>query len=459
VSAAARPIPLTHSRILQAYAAKTPGSARLFARAKQLFPDGVTHVGRYLQPHPLYVSRAAGPRKWDVDGNEYVDYFGGHGALLLGHNHPAVMEAVTAQLARGTHYGASHDLEIEWAELIREMVPSAERVRFTSSGTEATLLAIRLARAATGRPVVIRITGHFHGWHDQVAFGPAGAPGILQQTPAGVLLCPPGDLDAVREACESRHDIAAVILEPTGATFGQIPVTPQHLTELRAITARHGIVLIFDEVITGFRCSPGGAQAYYKVTPDLTTLAKIVAGGFPGAALAGRADLLSWLEHRSHSEKVQAPPVLHQGTFNAAPLSAAAGIATLRLIRDTDVIARANRAAAALRTGMNRILRARGVPWCVYGEFSGFHIFPNTSGTPVAPEDIYAGRVPWPRLKGAAPVELLQKIRAGFLARGVDVIGWPGGVVSAVHGELEVDRTVAAFEGLLGDLAAEGELH
>ncbi len=456
--AATRRVPLAQSRILQSYAEKTPGSARLFARAKGLFPDGITHVGRYLQPHPLYVARAAGPRKWDVDGNEYVDYFGGHGALLLGHNHPAVMEAVTAQLARGTHYGASHELEIEWAELIRQMVPSAERVRFTSSGTEATLLALRLARAATGRPMVLRITGHFHGWHDQVAAGPDGAPGVLPETAGRNLFCPPGEAATIRQICESRDDIAAVILEPTGASFGQIPLDPRVLPELREVTARRGMVLIFDEVITGFRCSPGGAQAHYQVTPDMTTLAKIVAGGFPGAALVGRADLLNLLEYRPNGDKLQPPAVLHQGTFNGSPISAAAGLATLRLLRDGELIARANHTAATIRSGMNRLLQQRGLPWCVYGEFSGFHIFPNSTGGAVSPADIYEGRVPSTRLKGATPVELLQKIRAGFLSGGVDLVGWPGGVVSAVHGEAEVDRTLTAFENLLGALAAEGDL-
>jgi glutamate-1-semialdehyde 2,1-aminomutase len=160
---AVRPVPLSDSRILREYAEKTPGSRALHNRAKAVLPDGVTHVGRFLEPHPIYVERAAGSRKVDVDGNEYVDYLGGHGALLLGHNHPTVVEAVTAQAAKGSHYGACHALELQWAEQVQRMIPSAERVRFTVTGTEATHLALRVARAFTGKPKIIRFAGHFHG--------------------------------------------------------------------------------------------------------------------------------------------------------------------------------------------------------------------------------------------------------------------------------------------------------
>ncbi|HZT31078.1 MAG TPA: aminotransferase class III-fold pyridoxal phosphate-dependent enzyme [Bryobacteraceae bacterium] len=443
------------SRILQAYAEKTPASARLFERAAGLFPGGVTHVGRYLRPHPLFTARASGSRKWDVDGNEYVDYFGGHGALILGHSHPAVVAAVTEQVAKGMHYGSSHELEVEWAELIRQMIPSAERVRFTLSGTEATMLALRVARAYKGKPMVVRFLSHFHGWQDHVAFGAEVPPGILPEVAGRVLLCPPGDIAAFRRLCESRHDIAAVILEPTGATFGQVPLNGQFLRDLREATKEHGVLLIFDEVISGFRCSPGGAQQFYQVTPDLTTLGKIIAGGMPGAALAGRADVLGVMEHRVTGQGLRLPDVAHQGTHNAAPPSAAAGIATLRLVRDTDVIEAANRTAAEIRREMNGVLRRKGMAWCVYGEFSAFHIYPNLERVPVTPEDIHQGRLPWSKLKGATPMELLQKIRAGFLLNGVDLMGWPGGLVSGVHNRRDVDHTVAAFEKLLDLLAAE----
>ncbi len=411
-------------------------------------------MGRYLEPHPPYVERAAGSRKWDADGNEYVDYFGGHGALLLGHNHPAVIEAVTAQLPNGVHYGASHELEVEWAELVHEMIPSAERVRFTNTGTEATLLALRVARAFTGRNKIIRFAGHFHGWHDHVCFPAGGAPGIIPGIVEQTLIVEPNDTDRVDDLLASRDDIAALILEPTGATFGQIPTGGAVLRRLREATARHGVLLIFDEVISGFRCSPGGAQQFYGVTPDLTTLAKIVAGGFPGAALAGRGDVLGVLNYRHENGRIQPPPVVHQGTYNAGPISAAAGLATLRQIRDHGPVDRANETAAAIRLGMNEAIRRRGLGWCAYGLFSSFHLYCGNA----SPEEIYAGKVPWRHLKGSLRPELAHKIRTGMLLHGVDIVGWPGGVVSAVHNEEDVRRTTNAFEATLEMLQAEGDV-
>ena len=442
------------STILRAYAGKTPRSRDLHERAKKLLSNGVTHVGRYLEPHPVYVEHAAGSHKWDVDGNEYVDYFGGHGALLLGHNHPAVVEAVTAQLPKGVHYGASHELEIEWAELIHELIPSAERIRFTNTGTEATLLALRVARAFSGKHKIIRFAGHFHGWHDHVCFPPGGARGILPGIVEDTLIVEPNDTARVDELLRSRGDVAALILEPTGATFGQIPTGGEVLHRLREATARHGVLLIFDEVISGFRCSRGGAQQLYGVTPDLTTLAKIVAGGYPGAALAGRAAVLSVLDYWHESGRLQPPPVLHQGTYNAGPISAAAGIATLRQIREQDVVDRAIRTAAAIREGMNAAIQRRGLPWCVYGLFSDFHVYCGDA----SPDDIYAGKVSWRLLKGHIRPELAHKVRTGTLLHGVDIVGWPGGVVSAVHTEDDVLRTTAAFEATLEMLQAEGEV-
>ena len=450
---ATQTVPLTESKILRAYADKTPRSQALHEWAKALLPNGVTHVGRYLEPHPVYIERAAGARKWDVDGNEYVDYFGGHGALILGHNHPAVVEAVMAQIPKGAHYGASHALEVEWAEIIHQLIPSAERVRFTISGTEATHLALRLARAFTGKSKIIRFASHFHGWHDHVCFPPGGAPGIPSGIVEDMLIVTPNDTARVEELLSVHDDIAALILEPTGASFGQVPTGGDVLRRLRELTARHGVLLIFDEVISGFRCSSGGAQQFYKVTPDLTTLAKIIAGGYPGAALVGRADILSLLDYRQEGGCIQPPSVLHQGTYNAGPVSAAAGIATLKQIRDTDALERANRTAAAIRDGINKAI-GRGRPgWCAYGLFSDFHLYHGNS----TPEDIYAGKVPWQQLKGAISTDLVHKMRTGFLLHGVDITGWPGGVVSAAHTEEDVRRTVDAFEATLEMLAAEGD--
>ena len=264
----------------------------------------------------------------------------------------------------------------------------------------------------------------------------------------------PNDLQQVEHWLASHDDIAALILEPTGATFGQIPTSGETLRRLRKLTTRHGVLLIFDEVISGFRCSPGGAQQFYGVTPDLTTLAKILAGGYPGAALAGRTDVLGVLDYRWHEDTLQSPLVAHQGTYNAAPVSAVAGIATLEEVRRSDAIERAARTAAAIRDGINNAIRRRSLRWCCYGQFSDFHLYRGNE----SPEEIYAGKASWQALKGGLPLDLVNKIRAGFLLHGVDVASWPGGFTSAAHTDDDVARTVAAFESMFDMLAAEGAL-
>ncbi|MGC2203108.1 MAG: aminotransferase class III-fold pyridoxal phosphate-dependent enzyme, partial [Stellaceae bacterium] len=269
----------TNSPIIAAYRAATPGSAAASEKASRLFPSGVTHDSRYIEPYGVYIARAQGPRKWDVDGNCYVDYFGGHGALLLGHCHPKIVEAVKRQIDRGTHFGASHETEIAWAEWVLKLVPSAERVRFTSSGTEATLMAVRLARAFTGKSKLIRFKHHFHGWHDHMTSGYAShfdgspTPGVLSGVAGGLLLAEQNDAAGLARLLEENDDVAAAIIEPTGAHGAQLPIDPPFLNALRELTRQLGVVLIFDEVVTGFRVSPGGAQARYGIRPDLTTLA------------------------------------------------------------------------------------------------------------------------------------------------------------------------------------------
>ena len=452
------------SPAVQAYVDRTPGSAALYERARGVLPSGITHDTRHLKPYPLAVSRADGSRKWDVDGNEYVDYFGGHGALLLGHNHPAIVEAVQSQLSKGSHYGASHELEVQWAELVTRLIPSAEKVRFTGSGTEASLLGLRVARAFTGKSRILRFVSHFHGWHDSVAFAASAGydgslpAGITAETAEGSVLCPPNDLDRLREILESRDDIAAVVLEPTGASFGRVPTSGEFLAALRDLTRQQDVLLIFDEVITGFRCAPGGAQAFYGVTPDLTFLAKIVAGGMPGGALTGRADIMDVITFSDDAAWNKTNRVPHQGTFNANPVCASAGVAMLEQVATTDVTERANRTGEALRGAMNEVARDEGVNWVVYGEFSGFHILPCDEDQTVTLDDIYAGKVDAEILKGGTPLARIHEVRCGLLAEGVDVIPWPGGVISAVHTEADIDETAAAYRNLLRLLKEEKAL-
>jgi glutamate-1-semialdehyde 2,1-aminomutase len=452
---------LTNSRIETEYRARTTGSARLYAEACEVIPAGLTHDSRTLLPYPIYAARAAGPRKWDVDGNEYVDYFGGHGALLLGHAHPAVVEAVQQQVTQGTHWGSSHELEVRWAELVQRLVPCADRVRFTASGTEASHLALRLARAATGKSKIVRFIGHFHGWHDQVAAGsmshfdgsvPAGIlPGIVEQT---ILL--PAD-DSALKTIRGRDDVAAVILEGSGASWGMVPLPDGFLSALRAVTKDRGIVMILDEVITGFRWSRGGAQARFGVIPDLCVLAKIVAGGLPGGAVAGRKDIMDQLDpaaaKASGREKIG-----HQGTFNSNPLCAAAAVATLAVVERDDVCARAEAIAGELRTGMRRILADEDVPWGIYGDASTFLIFQNPMRLDIDPQTFDPQRYGFKELKAVRNAGQSHRLRIAMLANGVDIMGAPGGLVSAVHGAGEVAHTLDAFRTSVRWLKAEGDI-
>jgi glutamate-1-semialdehyde 2,1-aminomutase len=445
-----------------AYRDRTPGSAALAAQARSLLPSGITHDGRHLEPYGVYIERGEGPHKWDVDGNRYIDYYGGHGALLLGHNHPKVAAAIRGALERGTHFGASHALEVRWAKAIQGLMPSAERIRFTSSGTEATLMAVRLARSFTGRRRVLRIRTHFHGWHDHMTSGYQshfdGAPtvGVLPAVAEQVVLADPNDVDGLRRVLAADREIAAAIVEPTGGSFGMVPLAPSVLTALRELTAAHGALLIFDEVVTGFRVAPGGAQGHFGIAPDLTTLAKIVAGGMPGGAVAGRADVLAALDFAASAaagiEKIQ-----HPGTFNANPISAAAGIAALDVIAGTDACDRANASGAALREGFNEVLEELDVPWAAYGTFSAVHLFTNPRGRALRPADFDPFAIPYGELKSRQG-RITHRLRIAMLLHGVDLNNWPGAVVSAVLSDQDVADTVDAFRDALRLLRREGDV-
>jgi glutamate-1-semialdehyde 2,1-aminomutase len=453
---------LPNATLAAAYEAATPGSGALARKARALLPSGIVHDSRHFDPYPIYVARAQGPLKWDVDGNRYVDYYGGHGALLLGHNHPKVMEAVHAQLDRGTHFGACHELEVKWAELICRMVPSAERVRFTSSGTEATLMALRLARAFTGRDKLVRVRGHFHGWHDHMTMGHAnhfdGTPtaGVTEGVAQGVLLVDPNDMDGLARLFARHKDIAAAILEPTGASFGRMPLKPGFIAALRDLTRASGAMLIFDEVVTGFRCAPGGAQQALGITPDLTALAKILAGGLPGGAVAGRKDVLDLLDFAETRAK-GLEKIYHPGTFNANPTSAAAGVAALEIIATTDACDRANAYGADLRRQMNAVLAEERVNWAVYGTYSGFHVFTNPTGAGIDRDDFDA-IAHIPAMLSGAKDPVGAQLRLGLLVNGVDVNPGPAGTISATHGPEELRATVDGFRATLRALKREGKL-
>jgi len=435
------------SKVMDTYRAMHPKSGGLYERARNVISGGITHDGRHLNPYPVYIDRALGSRKWDVDGNEYVDYWMGHGALILGHCHPAVVAAIQKQAGRGTHLGASHELEVRWAELVSKLIPSAEMVRFTMSGTEATHLAMRIARAYTNRPKILKFQGHFHGWHDGVALAvdpPYDVPwsaGVPASTLDQILLCPPNDIKAV-ETVLQRGDVAAVILEPAGGGSSTIPTIPGYLQELRSLTERLGVVLIFDEVISGFRYSPGGAQAYFGVTPDMTTLAKIVAGGLPGGAVVGKKPLMSMMARRGDPVWDRSQRVAQNGTFNSNPLCAAAAIATLELVSDGSLHARANKVGDELRTSLSDVMKRVGVPGATFGDVSIFHV--SFEGKP--------GLAGFDRPRRG---DLYQLLRCALLNHGLDCSSYHGWI-SAVHSDEDIDRTVQGYEAAFKDMAADG---
>ena len=355
------------SPIEQRYIDLHPGSLERHAQARDIFPDGVTHDGRRMSPFPIYATHGIGPHKWDVDGNRIIDYWTGHGSMILGHSHPEIVAAVASQMARGTHLSASSDLEIKWGQQVQQLIPSAEKVRFHSSGTEATMMAVRMARAYTGKSKVIKFDEHFHGWSDYLTVGSAGMGGIPEETKNTMIVLPPNDIGIVEKTIEDNPDVGAIILEPTGAHMGQIPVRPSFLNELRDLTERTGVVLIFDEVVTGFRISKGGAQAHYGVTPDVTTMAKILGGGLPGGAVAGKADIINMIQARDDADFNLNRRIAHNGTFNANPLSAAAGTVALDLIMNTNVTETANAMGQRLKDGLNDLLTRMEVPGCASG--------------------------------------------------------------------------------------------
>ena len=437
--------------IQERYVRNHAGSAAVYAEAAGLFPDGVTHDTRYVTPFPLVVTRAEGSHKWDVDGNEYVDYVMGHGALLLGHGRTEVLQAVSEALSRGTHPGASHREEVEWARWVQRLVPSAERVRFTSSGTEATMLAMRVARAYTGKTHVLRFTNHFHGWNDLLLAGgtrPMG--GVAPEVAALSYTIAPNDPAQAERALEEHDDIAAVILEPTGASMGQVPVYPEFLHALRDLTQKRGVLLIFDEVVTGFRVSPGGAQALYGVTPDVTTLAKILAGGLPGGTISGRADVIDMIAHREGAEEGR---VAHAGTFNANPVSASAGVAALQLVATGEPNAVADARAATLRAGLNDLLTRMEVPGCCYGVASIFQLRLGAQCQCADAEHLHPAEG-----SSATPPSVVAALRLAGINAGIDLMGGRSGLVSSAHTETDVQETLASFEQAFAAMRADGAL-
>jgi glutamate-1-semialdehyde 2,1-aminomutase len=413
-------------------------------------PGGVNHDARRIEPFPPYIVSASGSRKHDVDGNEFIDYVVGHAALVLGHSHPAIVAAVRDQIAVGSHLGGSHPLEAAWAELVCNIIPSAESVRFVMSGTEATLLALRVARAFTGRQVVIRVQNHFHGWHDYVVGEANSRAGLPSAIAASMRVAALNDIEDLRAKLQSS-DVAAVILEPEGARSGTIPPPSGYLQELRELTAETGTLLVFDEVVSGFRVTPGGVQQQVGVTPDLTTLAKAVAGGLPGGALAGRRDVLEVF--------VPGNPrlVSHQGTYNANPVSAAAGIAALKILSDPSAQRLLTAKAGRLRQGLNQAIFDAHVRGFAFGQNSSFRVVLGDD-LPALRDPETIPNVPPERLLKGIQQPLAGAVYRSLLLEGIDFMRGAYGWLSTAHSEDDIDDTIDAFGRALNRLVADASL-
>ena len=430
--------------------------ADIFRRARKVLAGGVSHENRYVEPFPIYVDRAKGSRKWGIEGKEYLDFSMGSASLLLGHSHPAVVKSLQDQASLGTFFANCHPLEIEWAELVQSMFPSMERLRFTASGTEATMLALRLARAFTGKSKIIRLEQHYHGWHDHVMYGmlapydrPAsyGVPVALGEL---TIVCKQS-AEAVESILKRDKEVAAIICEVSGPNWGSVPLVHELLRSLRALADKHEVVLIFDEVITGFRWSPGGMQALVGVRPDLTTLAKILTGGLPGGAVGGRDDILRLLDP-SFTFKGRRPGVTHKGTFNGCPIVAAAAVAALKIVGTGEAQRHANKIAAKIRKGMQTVLEAHQVSGAAYGDASTFHVYFGQTD-----KDGGVAALDPAQIRGLSK-ELVAGYQLGLRNRGVDLMSYMGGVTSLAHTDEDVSFFLNAFEETVRDLMGAGQI-
>jgi len=349
-------------------------SKELFNEAKKYLSGGVDSPVRAFKPYPFFAKKALGSHIQDMDGKEYIDYCLAYGPLILGHSNPGIVDAVKKQLELGSTYGVPTQKEIQLAKLVTSRVPCADMVRFVNSGTEATMSAIRLARAVTGRKKIVKFEGSYHGAHDYVlvksgsgAMGLPDSPGVPEETTKNTILIPFNDVEAVEDLIVNQgEDIATIIVEPVMGNVGCIPPKEGYLEFLRRITSDNGIILIFDEVITGFRLAEGGAQEYYGVTPDLVTFGKILGGGFPIGALSGK---------KEYMERIAPSGDVYQaGTFNGNPISVTAGIEALEQL-DKKFYTELEKKGEYLRRAIGDILEEQDLNYKVVGLASMFQIY------------------------------------------------------------------------------------
>ena len=429
---------------LAAAARSTVRSAELMARARELFPGGVNSPVRAFSGvggEPFVVTRGQGARIWDADDNEYIDYVLSWGPLVLGHAAPVVLDALRETMARGTSFGIPTGLEIVLAELVRQRMPHVEMMRFVSSGTEATMSALRLARAATGRDLLLKFDGCYHGHGDSflvragsgvATLGLPNSPGVPDVLAALTLTVPYNDI-AATEAIMTQHGdrVAAIFVEPVVGNAGFIPPDAAFLPALRRLATDHGALLVFDEVMTGFRVAPGGAAERFGITPDLTTLGKVIGGGLPVAAYGGRRDLMELV--------APSGPMYQAGTLSGNPLAMAAGIATLTALTP-EVDASIAQRTRALVEGLRHIAARHGVPFTADCAGSMFGFFFRAE-----PVRSYADA-------RTADVELFRRFFHAALDRGVYLApsAFEAGFMSAAHGDDEIAQTLERLDGALG---------
>ena len=445
--------------ILERYAQKFGKSLEWHRRGESLFAGGISQLTRYKTPFPIYYERAEGAFKYDMDGNPIIDYLMGSGSLIMGHSPPEVASAIAEQAPKGTLLTGAMPHEVRYAEAVKRRMPSLERIRFTNSGTESTYLAVRLARAYTGKTKIVKFKDHFHGWHDYVTPESEMSLGGIPQAALDTVIVAPVDAAAVSRILSEDDDIAAVIVECHGAHYGTYPLqNPQFLQDLRDLTERHGVVFIMDEVITGFRLSPGGAQVRWSLEPDLTTMSKIMGGGQGGAAVGGKAEIIDLLASSGDPEWDKTHQVAQSGTFSANPVTAVAGIATLEAIATKGINARADTLAQRLKDGLNEAFIQNEVVGHARGIASIVHL--NLG----ADCDCDRGICTMPHAeirRTSTPFEKTRLFRQAMLVNGVELMGGMGGpsfMASTAHDEDLIDQTVEAFSQSVKDLREEGAL-
>jgi len=422
-------------------------SRKLFQRAQRVIPAGVNSPVRAFRSvggTPAFIKRGKGARIWDADGRAYIDYVGSWGPLVVGHSHPAVVRAAQQAAARGLSFGAPTAQETEMAELLCQLVPSLEQVRLVSSGTEATMSAIRLARGHTGRSRIVKFEGCYHGHADALlvkagsgalTFGQPSSAGVPPETAAHTMVLEYNSVRGLEDAFQrSGAEIAAVIVEPVAGNMNLVAPRPDFLQRLRELCTQHGSLLIFDEVMTGFRVALGGAQALYGVRPDLTTLGKVIGGGLPVGAFGGRRDVMQGIAPLG--------PVYQAGTLSGNPVAVAAGLATLKLVRAPRFFDRLAATARELCEGLMRAAQERGVPFSATSVGGMFGLYfretPPGSYTEVMQCD----------------KEAFNRFFHGMLARGIYLApsAYEAGFVSSAHGKPELERTISAAEDVFDEL-------